>query len=490
MPRGPQLNNIAKNFTTRDSLGIEGVVTSIQSELCPIVNTVTPRAFYWPFMIWIYYDFLKYSGIEEHTVKSFDLYLKRQDYFFVLSMLLSGNKDQTNLVGIQKSQEDIDSNPSGPYPFNPNYFVSRYGGMQYYNAGCLSMYFIADKDPENDKDLSFPAIRPEGQAMALAFESKIKDTEYYKSYRRNDKAVPKSVLVEYGKAINLSLKGFDKCKEQLKHFMFNDDRTKFLADRSQRLTECANLIKKLNSYQSFSDIKLFNLRRLLFDHQTIDGKPVKITDDLLPIASKWEVVIGRQYFTSGIEMIWKYMLEQLTEPLTGKEWISQTLNIADFTFDVEESLSDLISTCVFNFDTREEMIEKTRIKNTSTYSIENGLKIILSVYNRFKEHKDIDHESAFFYYGESGGSISLNQMFEKVEEYEDKPIKDFLVFIMQSWLIDQHYKTAFDKMIQGRDGFYYEIIDNRYVCKHEFSLAFQGIRLAQLSQVMRDLEML
>ena len=38
--------------------------------------------------------------------------------------------------------------------------------------------------------------------MATAFEAVLKDTEYYKSYRRNDKAVPRSVLEEYGKVIN------------------------------------------------------------------------------------------------------------------------------------------------------------------------------------------------------------------------------------------------------------------------------------------------
>ncbi len=29
MNKGPRLNNISRNFTTRDSLGIEGVATSI-----------------------------------------------------------------------------------------------------------------------------------------------------------------------------------------------------------------------------------------------------------------------------------------------------------------------------------------------------------------------------------------------------------------------------------------------------------------------------
>ena len=57
MAKGPRLNNISRNFTTRDSLGIEGVATSISAEICPIVNTVTPRPFYWAFITWCYYDF-------------------------------------------------------------------------------------------------------------------------------------------------------------------------------------------------------------------------------------------------------------------------------------------------------------------------------------------------------------------------------------------------------------------------------------------------
>ena len=57
MSKGPRLNNITRNFTTRDSLGIEGVATSISAEICPIVNTVTPRPFYWAFITWCYYDF-------------------------------------------------------------------------------------------------------------------------------------------------------------------------------------------------------------------------------------------------------------------------------------------------------------------------------------------------------------------------------------------------------------------------------------------------
>ena len=490
MRRGPQLNNISKNFTTRDSLGIEGVATSIQGEICPVVNTVTPRAFYWPFMVWIYYDFYKYSGIPDHTIEAFDAYLKRQDYFFVLATLLTEGSDQDNLVGKQQSQIDIDENPSGPYRFNPAYFKTRYGGMQYYNAGCLSMYFITDEDPENNKELTFPALRPEGEKIAKAFESVIKNTEYYQSYRRNDEAVPRKVLEEYGKAISFSLNGFDECKNLLKHYMFEDDRAIQLKSRSMLLTECARYLTIIVKDNKVSDLNLSACRRLFYDKQLTTGDSLNIPEDCVAVANKWEIAVGRMYFTSGVEMLWKYMLEQLNDPLTLKEWIVNALKISDFKWDIQQPLSSIIGECVYDFDTRESMIAATARRDTSSYSLENGIRIILSVYNHFKNREDFGDERAFFDYGIDSQSVPMTEMFELVDAFKDKSIHDFIIHVMQYWVVEQHYLTAFDKMLQGRDGFYYEIIDQKYVKKHEFGMAFQGIRMLQLAQVMRDLDML
>lgn len=490
MPRGPKLNNISKNFTTRDSLGIEGVATTLQAEICPVVNTVTPRAFYWPFMVWIYYDFYKYSGIQEHTVEAFDNYLKRQDYFFVLATLLTEGSDQSNLVGKQQSQIDIDDNPNGPYPYNKAYFKTRYGGMQYYNAGCLSMYFITNEDPENNKDLSFPALRPEGEKMAKAFESVIKDTEYYRSYRRNDEAVPRSVLEEYGKVIKFDMDGFDECKSILRHYMFEDDRAIQLTNRSRLLTECATYIKLIVKDNKVEDLSPQVCRVLFYDRTLPSGEKLALPDDCIPIANKWEIVIGRMYFTSGVEMFWKYMLEQLNEPLTLKEWFVSALKASDFGWDIQQPLSNVIDECKYGHEDLESMITATARRNTSSYSIENGVKVILSVYNRFRERSDIKDEKAYFDYGLDSQSISLSQMISKIDEYRNRSIEDFIVFVMHYWIVEQHYMTALDKMIQGRDGFYYEIIDGRYIRKHEFVLDFQGIRMIQLAQVMRDLDML
>ena len=105
MSKGPKLNYTKKkNFTTRDNLGIEGAATSLQAELCPVVNTVTPRAFYWPFMVWNYYDFLTNTNSEKWNLDNFDEpFLRKNDYYFVLSNLMQDGSDRDNLVGKEKT---------------------------------------------------------------------------------------------------------------------------------------------------------------------------------------------------------------------------------------------------------------------------------------------------------------------------------------------------------------------------------------------------
>ena len=490
MPKGPRLNNISKNFTTRDSLGIEGVATTIQGEVCPVVNTVTPRAFYWPFMVWIYYDFYKYSGIEERSYVAFDIYLKRQDYFFVLATLLTPGSDQSGLVGRLQSEQDIKNNPNGPYEFNPAYFKSRFGGMMYYNAGCLSMYFVVDRDYEKDKDLKFPILTREGEKMAIAFESVIKYTEYYKNYRRNDNAVPKSVLEEYGKVINFGLVGFDECKKLLRHYMFEDARAVQLTSIGALLTECGDYIKHIVKTYQATNLNRTECRQIFYDHQLPSGSDITIPAEIITVANKWEIVIGRQYFTSGLEMIWKYMLDQLVSPLKMKKWFENVLITSDFKWNIEKKLADIIDECNYSFSEREKMINDVTRGMNDFLSIQNGLRVIFSVYNRFKDRNDLGDEKAFFIYGIDSQSISFTEFFEVIEEYKNRPIKEFIFFIMQQWLVEQHYLTAFEKMLQNRDGFYYEIIDGFYIRKHEFEMRFQDIRMTSLKQVMTDLDML
>lgn len=485
MRKGPLLNKNTYNFTTRDSLGIEGVAASISAELCPIVNTVTPRAFYWPFMVWNYYDFYKNSGIEEHTYDAFDKpFLKRQDYFFVLSQLLINSPDQYNLVGKQKTEMDMIQNPDGPYLYNEDYFISTFGGMQYYNAGCISMDYIREIDVDNNRRFSFPKVTSSGKELALSFQDVIKDTEYYKAYRLNDSPIPRKVLEEYGRVINLGLSGFNGCKDSLKKHLFENEQYFMLHDSAEYL-------KYIFEKYNMEDARLYGYRDILFDAFSVRGRKEDIPEEIRTVSNGWEIVVGRQYFTSGLECIWKYMLTLLHyDAKTKNSWIEDSIKESRWNIDINSSVAALLEKCNFNFEERELMIDDAAHLRKKENMLENGLKILLSMYNRFVDRDDFDKEAAYLTWGNDTSSISFEELFLTVQKYMNKSVKELLVYIMDQWLIEQHYRTAFEKLIQRRDGFYFELVDGYYYFIHDFDMAFQGIRLYQLAQVMRDLDIL
>lgn len=488
MNKGPKLNNVTKKFTSRDNLGIESVSASIQRELCPVINTVTPRAFYWIFMVWNYYDYLMNSGIhsENWNLDTFDRpFLKKNDYYFVLSNIMNPESNKNNLVGKDKAQSNYRNNPEGPYEYDREYFVSRYGGMQYYNAGCLTMGFITDVNNNGEK-YKFPRLTEEiGKPMAIAFENVIKNTKYYKNYRLNNTAVPKNVVEEFGKIVSLDLKGFNECKELLKKALFTPIRNVNL--NNKKLIESAKYIQLLHDKYNYKYCGLKEMRKMLFDYFSPRGEYKYCFDDeLKEIITDWEVVVGRQYFTISVEMIWKYMLAILDVPMQLNEWLNRSINTSKWNMNINENLSNYIESCNYNFDEREKMIEQGyRGAQNIENNIESAMKILLSLYNRFKDRRDVNE-----IYLEMGGNISLNSLIQLIEEYKERPVYEIVVYIMENWIVEQHKITAFNKMVEGRDGYYFECIDgDTYAKKRDVYPDFQGIRMIQLNQVMKDLDM-
>ena len=181
---------------------------------------------------------------------------------------------------------------------------------------------------------------------------------------------------------------------------------------------------------------------------------------------------------------------QLSFPMTKVEWIRSVFSNSKFSLALQKPLINVIDESYMFFDDIEEAISYAIRSQKMEECVENGLRIILSVYNRFSERTDLGDEKAFMEYGADTQSIAMIELFEKVKEYSEQPCAAFLQFIMEEWLIEQHFITAFGKMLQGRDGFYYELIDGKYIRKNYFYIDFQGIRLTSLAQVMRDLDIL
>lgn len=482
MAKGPRLNNISKKFTTRDSLGIEGVATSISAEICPIVNTVTPRPFYWAFIAWGFYDFYKNHKAEERSISNVYKYIKMQNYFLALASNINGIAATNGYTGAENIKKKVNLNQE-EFNYEESYIKTMLSNMIYYPAGLYTMKFLAEEDPITHQRYKYPHMTPLGEKLAKSFDTIISKTEYYQKYRFIGRNVPRDVLIKLGNAISNDLTGFEETKSILRNSLFNTESTR-------KLIQCHNYLKFVFQNEEIEYVT----REVFYDYYSPKSKIKKeYPSELREIINSWEIIIGRQYFTTGLGMIWKFMLESLNTLKTREQWFQCCFKESKFSFNLKSKLSSLLDSCNYDFNERELMIANARSDKTNhENNIENGIKIILSVYNRFVDRNDFSKENSnYLNYGIESNSISLNNFFELVDSYKDKTIEDFIKYIMHNYLLEQHLNTAFKKMVQDdRDGYYIEKMDNEYIRKEYFRIEFQGIRMVQLTSVMRDFSIL
>ena len=196
--KGPRLNDRTTKSTERDNLGITSIQASMQDELCPVVTTVTYRAFYWPFLVWNYYDYIKKHSVEEISASSawsdFNTNcVKKNDFYFILGCMTNTEVERQNLAGVEKGEEILKN--GAPYSYDKNYLQASFGGMQYYAGGIATLGFVTDHEQDATPIPGLARITESiGKPMGEAFDKVIKQTQYYKEYKDSDKPVPIEVI--------------------------------------------------------------------------------------------------------------------------------------------------------------------------------------------------------------------------------------------------------------------------------------------------------
>ena len=485
--KGPKLNHRAASPTSRDNLGITSAQTSLQDELCPVVNTVTYRAFYWPFLVWNYYTCIRNTPksklCEKNIGDFFNVeYVKRNDFYFILGTLLNKDADHQNLAGIDNGRAALKS--AGPYQYNDKYLQAYFGGMQYYGGGCDTLGFITGREQDSTPIPGLARLTESvGKPMGEAFDNVVKDTRYYKEYMLTDKPVPKDVLEELGDVLCIDMRGMDECKSLLKKALFEEcDNEKFSnkyliqsRDYLLFLYREHGIIQKPNDYK---------LREIIYDWFSPRGKNQYDYPENVKYAVKaWEAIVGRQYFTTAIELICNAMIKNLDVPKDFDSLVSDLIKNSDWkVIDIEKPIRQYIDDCIFDFDERETLISTGR--KDPRKSCENALRILFSVYNRFVNREDISEKALA-----CGEPVSIRSFITIIERMSGEPVKNILAYIMQRWIIDQNEAVAFEKLMQGRYGYLFERVDNSYSGTGlEAAAAFQGIRLVNLYQIMKDLD--
>ena len=470
--KAPLFNSTYQSFTKRDTLGLQSISASIQADICPIINVVTPHPFYWAFLVWNYYHY--YSSKEKHPEKFHEQFLKRNDFYFILCNYLAG-KEMDGIVGHNNIESIFNKNENGPFAYT-YYYKSKYGGMNYYNYGCYKMGFTKNNNSIITSDDSL------GIKLTKAFDSVISNTAYYKNYIAKD-ILPESVsrddLIELSKYLSINLDGMDEVKNIIYQALF----AKEVNGYHSYLFYNEQYIYQLVKYGLINKDGSGNIKEALYgDKHPLILDKMQLNDKEKPIVIKWELAIANQYFATCIEMIWKYLLSILTTPITQDEWIDMALKQSTI-LNLNLPLSSITTELSFN---QIESSIRNNLGTPSPETINASLSVLMSVYNRLKTRV-----SDFSYINKSIGERKEYTIFgltQKINNHELLTIKDLLLYLMKTLIINKHEEVANIKRWYGRDGFMYEKINNKYASiDRNIEINLPSLRIYNVISVLKDL---
>lgn len=481
MNKGPKFNNIKRKFVYRNSMGYDEVINSLQDKTSPIITNVTDNIYYFSFIVWSMNDYLSNTSVEQRTSSNMDNYFKLQNFFFTTSFLLN-NIDLTGASGSQYIQDYVKKNESDTFIYDENYIDTLQTTMGYYKPGLDPLFLIKSETLEGEQ-LPCPQVTSYGKELAEVFENIIKDTEYFKNYRQSD-TVPKNVLKELGNKVNIYMKGMDSLQRKMEEVLFNN---KYNKDNLISVTLNKDfLIYTKNKYNC--DIRK-DIRKIEFDYYSPRSLNYKIPRELERTAKEWEIVMGRQYFTLGLNMIWKHMLNILNKPMTEEQWMNNAKEEIIKDLDNEITLDKLRLNCNYSYEEREEMI-KAGVKIIQSNLLVDGLKLILSIYNRFENRDDLGKEyEEMFGIKDDFDTIPLVLFFENIKNYKNNKAIDYLEMLMKK-LIRQNKIIGYKKLKRGKNAYYYEYSNGYYFKIANFEYDYSGNRLINVIRALEDLNML
>ena len=482
MTNGPKFNNIKRDFATDNSMGYDEVVNTLQRRASPVITNITENVYYFGFIVWSFHDYEKNVDYHDRTTSSLEEHFKQQNFFFTASFLLH-NINSTGAAGSRFLRPYLMNNEAEPnLEYNPKYMDTLQTTLGYYQPGLTPLFLMETEKADGEK-LKCPQITPYGVELADVFESIIKDTEFFKKYRHS-KIIPKSVLKELGNIVNLKMRNMPTLQKKLIEVLFyNKYNKKYLMPLTLNKDYLLYCLKK---YDFNIDTEIY---KVLYDYHSPRSLNYDLPKEFEKTAKTWEIIVGRQYFTLGLSMIWKHILYLLDEPLIEEKWIEKVKNKVLEVLNPNETIEELLFEAYYTYEERIKML-KVGEKQIHSNLIIDGLKIILSIYNRFNNREDLD--SSFlemFGTNDLYETIPLHSFFESVEFYKKDKVTDYIELIMRR-LIKQNKIIGYKKLQVGKNGYYYEYNNGYYYKQYDYDYDYAGNRMINVYRAIQDLDLL
>ena len=482
MANGPKFNNIKRDFATRNSMGFDEVINSLQDQASPIITNVTDNVYYIGFIIWSINDYMNSTEHENRTTNDMNEHFKLQNFFFTTSFLLK-DINSTGASGSAYLRDYVLKNESNTFTYDPHYIETLQTTMGYYRPGLNPLYLLKTETVEGDQ-LKYPQITSYGKEVADVFEGIIKNTEYFKNYR-NSTIVPRAALEELGNVVNLYMRNMPTLQEKLSEVLFNNK-------YNEKQLEALRLDKDFLLYTINKNSCNINdeIRKILFDYYSPRSLNYEIPKELETTSKIWEVIMGRQYFTIGLSMIWKHILYLLDEPMTEEKWVEKIRKEALKDLNQNDTLESVLSSSNYTYEEREKML-KVGVKEIQSNLLVDGLRIMLSVYNRFENRNDLGTDFNWMFGNNNihDDTIPLSAFFLSVKHHKKEYAIDYLELIMKR-LIIQNKIIGYKKLQRGKNGYYYEYNNGYYYKLFDYDYGYAGNRMINVYRALKDLDLL
>lgn len=491
---GPRWTESSLNtIVGEDHLGIRSVAIAMAERLQSGITSITPRARYYSFFAWVLHDFIQTQS--DKSVTNFKRFLKRQEWYYILANLAEAAHAEytpTGVVGITKGTE-IWNKGLAEFPVYENYLKNAFGGYNVYRnvMKLLGITVVGDAN----LGVQIDRLTESGQELAEAFQHTVAHTKYFTDWRHKENAeVPASVLLEFGQVAGLSRLSQPASQDrELLERLFTSDSTddEYKQLRSQSLAYYRYIVKRMNG-QPLNQVAW---RRCMYNYSYGNQERVgfgQVPSQYHDAALGWEIFQGRQLLTYSLESMWCYVLDVMSRrPYATEHLISEVLSALEQRgISIEDPVEDVIRDALpLPMEVRDDYVLGITSEDPSVADrVWNPLLVMLDVALHFSDRsrfRELHHE--FLRMGERG-HISLSTFEFDLYRYMDKPVSQYLEFLIRYYILEQHQHVALNKILgTGNDTYHFVENDGKLDFLHPDYPVFNAFRVGQAMSVLKDL---